>query len=226
MTKTREDVLDAYPNAFWMPWDKCPIGKRVLRRADCDGKREMGVLIGTYNPPPKTKIHCLNCSCIENDPFLDWWKIKLESGMDVIEYPPSLTPIEADKVDGGQSESGICSCSDCKEIKANRKEIALLLDANREANFEIINLKREIKQDNIKIISLTDANKEIILLRDLARSAENEIRELTYANKKLVSEMKNDYRCCAYLEDFRCVFLKGHKNSHMDMNGISWTNSG
>jgi hypothetical protein len=103
-------IREVHPNATWMPWDTCPIGTRVLLRADCEGKRPSGVIIGVFDPPPRQHIHtycCPSCTCSKEWISKGWWEVKLdvpvlgrcgEAAIDtVIEYPPTLIPIKEEK---------------------------------------------------------------------------------------------------------------------------------
>lgn len=117
---TREEVIAAWPEAIWMPWDDPPVNATVLQRADGNGRRRPVKVIARYHAGPARRPHdCPSCRC---DPLpqsqicLDYWvvewldvwgapKTAVEAGdafryappgsedaapIQSLEYPPSL----------------------------------------------------------------------------------------------------------------------------------------
>lgn len=77
-SQTREEVLVVYPKAVWFAGDSPPIGQRVILRADEEGVRETGVVVGAYVPAVQRRhsLICPTCACEFVPKGMEgWWEV-------------------------------------------------------------------------------------------------------------------------------------------------------
>lgn len=112
----RKEITEHYPEAVWFHGDAVPVGQLVLFRADHDGHRRLGEIVGAHNPLPKRAHgdHCLTCRCdtVRVPIMRGWWLVRdltrnkvgdkhyqlvpLDTPgsepMITVEFPPALAP--------------------------------------------------------------------------------------------------------------------------------------
>ena len=100
--EARREVLAVHPAARWMPWDVPPVGARVRRRDRTVGDPSAtGVVLHECRVPvPDRVVHegCEDCCghayvAPQMPRLFQWWVIRLDSELEVVEYPPALEPV-------------------------------------------------------------------------------------------------------------------------------------
>lgn len=100
---TREEVLERFPDAHWMPGDPIPIGQRVSWEFghNENTRRAYGRVVCFSDDRRKAPHHCTTCTCPAEPAIKGWWVITLEvpiplhvgpPATEIIKYPPELRP--------------------------------------------------------------------------------------------------------------------------------------
>lgn len=100
--ETKQEVLDVFPNAVFMPWDKPEEGMRV-KRTRVSGEVQTGTVIGReeVTAVPEQDHNCPKCRCTKVNAFYHWWIIHWDgwymhpNGLGSMLYKPDELPEDA-----------------------------------------------------------------------------------------------------------------------------------
>ena len=76
--KTKEEVLEVFPNAVFMPWEEPTPSLRIKKGGGVQGSIDTGTVIGREEAMqvPEPDHRCPMCRCMKPNPFYQWWKIR------------------------------------------------------------------------------------------------------------------------------------------------------